>query len=369
MSTYNIARRYGSVVVAATLLLLPSITAAAAGLDANGLSRAEAAVLLLQTRTKNLPAIANVGQFKDIPASSRYETSLLAAERFGILSASNGFLQPDTPVSRAGFLKMVVLTFGLTTHTSFSYTDVPASSWAAPFVGLASRYDLFSDKSDSSLLPPDTPITLLEAKKVVQTLIDDKAIVSPQAQKVSSDQADYGLTIYEKISTEQDEILHVDASPAPSNGTATPLQNRPAMNIIKDQIIALTNNERVTRNLPPLHPDVLLASSAQHYAELMLAKGFFGHVSPNGQTLKNRMENSGYYNPAYQLQCLCIQKFMVGENIARGQKTAQEVMSDWMKSPSHREAILNPDFTDIGVGVAAGIWVQHFGGVRYLNGQ
>ena len=41
-----------------------------------------------------------------------------------------------------------------------------------------------------------------------------------------------------------------------------------------------------------------------------------------------------------------------GENIAKGQKTPEEVMNAWMNSPGHRANILNPDFTKLGLGVA-----------------
>jgi uncharacterized protein YkwD len=59
----------------------------------------------------------------------------------------------------------------------------------------------------------------------------------------------------------------------------------------------------------------------------------------------------------------------VGENIALGQLTVDEVMDSWMKSPEHRENILDRDYRDLGVGLALGesragfrtLWVQTFG--------
>jgi uncharacterized protein YkwD len=54
-----------------------------------------------------------------------------------------------------------------------------------------------------------------------------------------------------------------------------------------------------------------------------------------------------------------------GENIAAGQKTAEEVMDGWMNSEGHRANILNPDFTHIGIGYVQGgdygtYWTQLF---------
>jgi uncharacterized protein YkwD len=54
-----------------------------------------------------------------------------------------------------------------------------------------------------------------------------------------------------------------------------------------------------------------------------------------------------------------------GENIAYGQRTPAEVMNDWMNSPGHRSNIMNPTYTEIGVGLAknsSGVcyWTQQF---------
>ncbi len=54
-----------------------------------------------------------------------------------------------------------------------------------------------------------------------------------------------------------------------------------------------------------------------------------------------------------------------GENIAMGQRTASEVMNAWMNSPGHRNNILSPSFSEIGVGLAKGpngrlYWTQMF---------
>lgn len=57
----------------------------------------------------------------------------------------------------------------------------------------------------------------------------------------------------------------------------------------------------------------------------------------------------------------------VGENIAAGYRSAAAVVRAWLNSPGHRANILNPDFTRIGLGLAASAggtryWVQDFGG-------
>jgi len=111
-----------------------------------------------------------------------------------------------------------------------------------------------------------------------------------------------------------------------------------------------------------------LELSAQAYAERMAKEGFFGHVAPDGQVLKDRVAATGYYSRSFSDDCGCIKGFVLGENLGRGQTTAAEVMKDWMNSPNHRAAIMSPDYTDIGIGEFGGIWVQHFGGTL-LPGQ
>jgi uncharacterized protein YkwD len=59
----------------------------------------------------------------------------------------------------------------------------------------------------------------------------------------------------------------------------------------------------------------------------------------------------------------------VGENIAQGHGSVEEVVDAWLASPVHREHILSRAFLEIGLGLAFGrnnegyqiLWVQVFG--------
>jgi uncharacterized protein YkwD len=72
----------------------------------------------------------------------------------------------------------------------------------------------------------------------------------------------------------------------------------------------------------------------------MIDKGYFAHNSPTYGSPFNMMENFGLKFSA------------AGENIAYGQRTAQEVVTDWMNSSGHRANILSTAFTVVGVGAA-----------------
>jgi uncharacterized protein YkwD len=82
----------------------------------------------------------------------------------------------------------------------------------------------------------------------------------------------------------------------------------------------------------------------------MAVRNYFSHDTPEGVTFDQRIKDAGYPLPG-------------GENIAKGQRTAQQVMTDWMNSSGHRANILNCDYTAIGVGVntSAWTWTQDFG--------
>ncbi|MGL5944276.1 MAG: CAP domain-containing protein [Waterburya sp.] len=54
----------------------------------------------------------------------------------------------------------------------------------------------------------------------------------------------------------------------------------------------------------------------------------------------------------------------LGENVAQGQTTPTDVLDSWMNSSGHRENILNPNFTEIGVGYENNYWTQVFGRPR-----
>jgi len=82
----------------------------------------------------------------------------------------------------------------------------------------------------------------------------------------------------------------------------------------------------------------------------MASRDYFSHDTPEGVTFDQRIKKAGYATPG-------------GENIAKGQRTAQQVMTDWMNSAGHKANILNCKFTVIGVGVntTAWTWTQDFG--------
>ncbi|MGD8451763.1 MAG: CAP domain-containing protein [Phycisphaerae bacterium] len=124
------------------------------------------------------------------------------------------------------------------------------------------------------------------------------------------------------------------------------------------EVLQLVNEERAANGLAPVTANATLTAQAEQYACEMVYYDFFAHVNPvTGSTLPDRSEEFGY---VYQV---------IGENLAAGPRTPSDVMTAWMNSEGHRENILDPRFTELGVGVREGgeydlYWVQEFGTPR-----
>lgn len=115
-------------------------------------------------------------------------------------------------------------------------------------------------------------------------------------------------------------------------------------------VLKLVNAERAKVGAKPLVMTVIQEEIAEQRAVELIA--LFKHVRPDGSDCFSILEEA-------ELGCSG-----VGENIAAGQRNAAEVMTSWMDSKGHRENILNPDFTHIGIGCfeyyGIKFWVQFF---------
>ncbi|TXC93122.1 LysM peptidoglycan-binding domain-containing protein [Metabacillus litoralis] len=116
----------------------------------------------------------------------------------------------------------------------------------------------------------------------------------------------------------------------------------------EEQVVQLVNQERAKVGLKALTHRADVKNVAQKKAEDMINSNYFSHTSPN------------YGSPFDMLKTFGISYTNAGENIAKGQKTPQEVMNAWMNSSGHRANILKPEFDAIGVGFYHGAWVQMF---------
>lgn len=109
------------------------------------------------------------------------------------------------------------------------------------------------------------------------------------------------------------------------------------------RIISLTNNVRSSLSLTTLSESQKLNQAAYSKVQDMFINQYFAHHSPAGMTLESFARQAGYTNYA-----------VLGENLAVGFSSANEVMTAWQNSPSHYHNLVDPNYREIGVSVAGG---------------
>ncbi|MCY7839948.1 CAP domain-containing protein [Bacillus spizizenii] len=157
----------------------------------------------------------------------------------------------------------------------------------------------------------------------------------------------------EKAAAEKNTASKTPAAskaPAAAEKTNTTTSAPSSVSAYEKKVVELTNAERQKQGLKPLQIDETLSKSARAKSQDMKDKNYFDHQSPT------------YGSPFDMMKSFGISYKTAGENIAKGQKTPEEVVKAWMNSEGHRKNILNSNFTHIGVGYveSGNIWTQQF---------
>jgi uncharacterized protein YkwD len=98
---------------------------------------------------------------------------------------------------------------------------------------------------------------------------------------------------------------------------------------------------------PPLTLSGTLAGVAFGHATDMAVHDYFEHQDLSGQSPADRVRAAGYSEK------------LVGENIAYGPKSVEEVVTGWLASPGHCRNIMDPHFVQMGIGLAPGRAARH----------
>jgi len=114
--------------------------------------------------------------------------------------------------------------------------------------------------------------------------------------------------------------------------------------VLPNVLVDLTNVDRQINNVSALKVSPLLEQAARLKAEDMAQKGYFSHNTPDGKSPWDWLTEVGYYYTS------------AGENLAINFVDSADIENAWMKSPSHRENILNNRYTEIGIATARGIY-------------
>ena len=151
-----------------------------------------------------------------------------------------------------------------------------------------------------------------------------------------------------------------DSEPEKNTDTGDKTNNNPeegnidkvdyVINEYEREVVRLVNEIRASYGLNNLEINEKLSNVARIKSQDMKDNGYFSHTSPIYGSPFDMMKNFGISYRA------------AGENIAMGYSTPKAVVDAWMNSKGHRENILKPSFTQIGVGyVSSGnYWTQMF---------
>lgn len=141
-----------------------------------------------------------------------------------------------------------------------------------------------------------------------------------------------------------------DNTTKPENGGGNS-QGSVSLSAFEQEVLDLVNKERAAYGLSALQADSKVQAAAKTRANEILKS--FSHTRPDGRAFSTALNEAGAtYSGA-------------GENIAKGQRTPEEVVNAWMNSAGHRANILNSKYKYLGVGcVKSGsssyAWTQIF---------
>lgn len=119
------------------------------------------------------------------------------------------------------------------------------------------------------------------------------------------------------------------------------------------QLLQVINEARGREGIRPLWPNTTLARAAQSHARHLSTGEASGHLGPDGSDPLQRITAVGYQPRAF------------GENTATGASDPRLIVEAWLRSPAHREVLMDPAVEEVGLGgvldAARPVWVADFG--------
>ncbi|MDE6357044.1 MAG: hypothetical protein K2L15_00475 [Eubacteriales bacterium] len=196
---------------------------------------------------------------------------------------------------------------------------------------------------------PNNTVTTQKPNNTVTTQKPNNTVTTQKPNNTVTTQKPNNTTTTQKpnntITTEKPTETTTQSTEKPGNSNSS-------LSAIEKEVVRLVNVERNKAGLPALQIDESVSKVARLKSEDMANKNYFDHTSPT------------YGSPFEMLKSFNITYKSAGENIAKGQKTAEAVVNAWMNSEGHKKNILSKSFTHIGVGYAkrgnTPYWTQMF---------
>ena len=155
---------------------------------------------------------------------------------------------------------------------------------------------------------------------------------------------------YLSTGSEQDAIAAINYARQSENLHSLQLPaNYWQLSAVQQQFV-LVNLERTDRGLHPLQMDANLSQMAAAYSKQMLDLNFFSHTSPIGGTFADRINS----NPAIATQYYLAAENLAGNPVAGAGAIYEYMYDDSAEAWGHRNNILDPALTLVGIGLVHG---------------
>ncbi|MDN4492176.1 S-layer homology domain-containing protein [Ureibacillus aquaedulcis] len=260
--------------------------------------------------------------FKDIPNNATYKHALFTLTSLGIIENAE-FFHPNDYLTRAQLCKIISLAFDIAidqkNHTSFR--DVTSSHWAKNYIESLADIEIIKGTSKDTFSPNQKVTRAQMAAFLDRSMTFNNELASNEK-------------IYDFL--QKDYINTIDYHPDWSS-----------------KVVKLVNLEREKQGLSPLQNDSKLAQLAIVKGNDMLKRKYFEHYSP-------------FYGYAWDMAGLFDYSFTsIGENLARNATSPEAAIRAWLKSTSHKNTMLNKNYTNTGVACVESddgqiYWVQLF---------
>jgi uncharacterized protein YkwD len=142
-------------------------------------------------------------------------------------------------------------------------------------------------------------------------------------------------------------VLASRSAPTPDRSQAAALSARALQLVNRARASGTRCGQRAFAPASPVTLSATLATVAFGHAADMAEHDYFEHQDLSGRSPAQRVRDGGY------------QETLVGENIAYGPKSIEEVVQGWLDSPDHCENIMDPRFAQMGIAYAPGRLSRH----------
>lgn len=155
-----------------------------------------------------------------------------------------------------------------------------------------------------------------------------------------------GLVPFTSMPSPKPAAVASTTKPSPGDAGKLGISN---LDQVEQMILTLVNAERKKVQARDLIAEPTLLQIARGHSNDMMARNFFDHINPDGEAPGDRVATEHR-----QLIGGAGENIWSGSgmNVADQQKLASLIVSHWMSSSGHRENILRPEYTHIGIGVS-----------------